>query len=376
MGPNNEKLVSVVVLSYNSRATISRALHSIFMQDYPRIEVIVADDGSEDFSRDHIYTLVTSSAGDNIEKVKIVASAENMGTVSNLWQALDHIQGEYFMVIGADDMLACRSSISEFMTTFFYRSWRPLLVTGLAEMWSEDMNTLIRTIPEAEGRAALQSEDPKQLLNALAHECVVPIISTCFHREFIRKANAFDRSYVYYEDYPTFIRMAAKGIAPAYLGKVMVKHAAGGVANGGSSKKVAAELYKDRKKMWRNELKPNADLLTKESLKQNKERRQWERREREKSLKSKKRAYMTLYDIGNKLKRFFTTKVIHRAMQSFRFTVLLLLFCAAAGCLKGFWDVIAVGLALLDVVAALCSIWFIGLGVFRLARKTLIRKGV
>ena len=45
----NDKLVSVILLVYNSAEQLPRALASVFAQDYPRLEIIVTDDGSEEF---------------------------------------------------------------------------------------------------------------------------------------------------------------------------------------------------------------------------------------------------------------------------------------------------------------------------------------
>lgn len=367
---DKEKLVSVIVLSHNSRATISRALHSIFVQDYSRIEVVISDDGSEDFSQQYVEGLVASSKGGNIERVTIVANDRNQGTVSNLWKALDAIRGDYFLVIGADDTLACKTSIADYMNTFACRFWKPLLVTGLAEVWSEDMNVLDRTIPEGSGRVALQREDPDLLLNALAYECTIPIAATCFHRSFVDKVNAFDCSYRYCEDHPTFIRMASKGIAPAYLGKVMVKCVAGETTNENSPKE-AADLYADRQRMWKMELGPHRRHLTEESRGRNRERRQWEKQVCRKSKRAKKSVFKSAYDIADSLKELFTTKAVHRSMQSFRFTILLLLLCVAFGCVGAFGGALFAVFAFFGTVLAFCFLWFIGFGGFRLMKRAL-----
>lgn len=284
-----DKLVSVVVLVRRSGETISRALHSLFTQDYPRVEIIIADNGANRVSQKYVDDLVSYSAGDNIKRVEVVAGLENEGTVSSLRRALGVTKGEYFIIIDANDSLASNSVISDFMATFFYRAWKPLLVTGLVETWSENMDTPIGVMPEPEARAALQSEDPERLLNALAYECAVSIAATCFHRSFVGKIDAFDRSYMYCEDHPTFIRMAANGIAPAYLGKVAVKHFAERPESACLPKKVLGRMRRDRKRMWKVELKPHAKLLTKESLRRNRIWRQKEGRVNEEGFRGEKK---------------------------------------------------------------------------------------
>ena len=45
---DNRPLVSIVVLTYNSSDYVLETLDSIKCQDYPNLELIVSDDGSND----------------------------------------------------------------------------------------------------------------------------------------------------------------------------------------------------------------------------------------------------------------------------------------------------------------------------------------
>ena len=50
----NKPLVSVIVLSYNSRRYIERCLDTLVDQDYPNMEIFVIVNGSADGSRELI----------------------------------------------------------------------------------------------------------------------------------------------------------------------------------------------------------------------------------------------------------------------------------------------------------------------------------
>mgnify|MGYP000809890620 FL=1 len=58
MDTNSKPLVSVLTPCYNTGRYIHRLLDSVIMQDYPRIQMIVVDDGSTDGSADIIKSYV------------------------------------------------------------------------------------------------------------------------------------------------------------------------------------------------------------------------------------------------------------------------------------------------------------------------------
>jgi glycosyltransferase involved in cell wall biosynthesis len=101
--------VSVVVALYNKRATIERALHSIFIQEPRELEVIVIDDGSTDGSAD----LVDTMGGHDV----IVVSQVNSGPGAARNAGVRIARAPYIAFLDADD------------------EWRPeYLTTALARL--------------------------------------------------------------------------------------------------------------------------------------------------------------------------------------------------------------------------------------------------
>ncbi len=88
-------LVSVVVPAYNAAAFIAEALRSVLEQDYRPIDVIVADDGSSDGTRD-----IARSFG---PPVRVIAQAHGgIGAARN--NAIASARGELLAFIDADDL--------------------------------------------------------------------------------------------------------------------------------------------------------------------------------------------------------------------------------------------------------------------------------
>ncbi|WP_101722926.1 glycosyltransferase [Eggerthella timonensis] len=375
MSFRDEKLVSIIVLSHDSRSTISRALHSVFVQDYPRLEIIVSDDGSKGISREYVEKTLESRPRDRIERAVFTAPETAIGMIDSLRLALDEAEGEFFIIINADEMLARRSVVSEYITMFAYRSWQPLLVSGLAEMRSEDMNTILRTIPDGCMRSALQNEDSELLYDSLARGFPISVGATCFHKSFIEKAGVLDWPYKYLVDYPIFLRMARKGISPAYIDRVMVKCPIGKVEDSDRHHRSAVvDLARDRAYMWKTEFDPYSKRVSKESRSRNKEIRLLESCLFQDRSRNKHRPSVA-FVITRELKRVLFDKSAHRAILSLRILILIALISVGLQRVAGVWfvvDIVAVGACFSAVLSLL---WFVALCLWKILARGRSRHG-
>lgn len=90
----NKKLVSVVIPAFNGEAYLAQAIHSVLDQDYPRVELIVVDDGSSDRSAEiaesfaEVYLLRQPNRGN--------AAARNAG--------IDLARGDRIALLDQDDI--------------------------------------------------------------------------------------------------------------------------------------------------------------------------------------------------------------------------------------------------------------------------------
>lgn len=92
-----EKLVSVIVLSYNNAQFIHHTIKSIVNQDYENIEIIVVDDGSTDDSVEILEKLQRKIRFNLIKKV-------NGGIVSSINEGIKAANGEYTILHACDDI--------------------------------------------------------------------------------------------------------------------------------------------------------------------------------------------------------------------------------------------------------------------------------
>ncbi len=91
-------LVSIIVPCYNSAPWLAATLESALAQDWPRLEIIVVDDGS----RDDGLTIARRFEGRGVR----VVTQTNRGAAAARNEGLRHATGEYIQFLDADDLLA------------------------------------------------------------------------------------------------------------------------------------------------------------------------------------------------------------------------------------------------------------------------------
>ncbi|OON87274.1 glycosyltransferase family 2 protein [Pyramidobacter sp. C12-8] len=273
-------LVSVIVLSYQNSQYMTRCLDSILAQDYEAIELIITDDGSEHFDATAVKELrdyIDAHKRDNIKNVQILTSPKNLGTVKNLRKALAIYTGDYYINLGADDVLAYGSVISDYMFMMKMYHYDPWLLCAQCARTDAELNVKGYHITNQD-KFDILSRDPKLLFSRLSHRCLLISLSSCYKRGFEQKVSAYDTAYKYAEDMHTFQRMARRGITPVFMNKCTVLHAQGGIANNGGdySIDIIEQFSKDKRLMFKQEVEPYLDELFPEDKKAFHKRLQWE----------------------------------------------------------------------------------------------------
>ena len=116
-GETEKGLVSFIIPAYRDFSGICATLQSAFDQDWPRIEVIISDDGSPDWEEElpRIQAYAEAHRGANIERVVYHHLPENQGTVRNANSAYRLARGEYIKDLSPDDVLACPDALSRYV---------------------------------------------------------------------------------------------------------------------------------------------------------------------------------------------------------------------------------------------------------------------
>jgi glycosyltransferase involved in cell wall biosynthesis len=93
----NLPTVSVLIPCYNAEKYIGETLESVFRQTWPKIEVIVVNDGSRDGSADVVRRFARSNLA--------LIEQDNQGQTVSLNLCLAHASGDFVQYLDADDLL-------------------------------------------------------------------------------------------------------------------------------------------------------------------------------------------------------------------------------------------------------------------------------
>lgn len=96
---NKDKIVSVVIPSYNHEVYVLKAVESVLQQDWPHIDLIVIDDGSTDTSPKLLSDFHKERGG-----FRLILNG-NKGLIKTLNEGLHLAKGEFFCLLASDDYL-------------------------------------------------------------------------------------------------------------------------------------------------------------------------------------------------------------------------------------------------------------------------------
>lgn len=187
-GENDTPLVSIVIPAHNHARYLDEAVRSVLGQDYPRIELVVLDDGSTDNTRD----ILAAYTGRFFWETQ-----ENMGQAATLNKAWRMAKGEILGYLGADDILmphAVSSAVASLEA-------RPEIVVAYC-----DFNLI-----DPQSRIVRRVETPDFDFNEMVARLACPPGPGAFFRRAAAEGTLWDASLKQMPDYDFWLRLGLKG---------------------------------------------------------------------------------------------------------------------------------------------------------------------
>lgn len=226
MDNNDQPLVSVTVIVYNSSKTVLETLESIYNQTYPNLELIVSDDCSTDNTvqvcRDWI-----EAHKERFVRTELLTVEKNTGISANMNRAEAACRGEWVKGIAGDDLLL-PNCVSDYMD---YVKDNPDTVCAFGRLrffgsTAEDHSYYEQQVFDY----SFFSLSPQEQLHKLVFEgnCV-PTATFFFNIKKIREmgVNGFDERVPLLEDWPKWINLLRKGVRFDFIDYEVVAYRVG-----------------------------------------------------------------------------------------------------------------------------------------------------
>lgn len=212
-------LFSVIVLTHLQRHLLNGCLDSILSQTYPRIEIVVCDDGSADFDPDEVLAYITSNKRSNLKRVIVYRQEESVGWAANAQMGVELSSGAFFKFHSGGDVL-CDGEVLEDMCALL-RSGAPLVAARAKEMGTAGC------LPSEENVAQMAQADARTQFGLLGcqewGEYVHPS-AVFWTRTLFDRLGGLDPAYQQVKDQPLWLKATRDGCRITMADRVAVRY--------------------------------------------------------------------------------------------------------------------------------------------------------
>ena len=126
MNATKEKLVSIIMPTYNGSAFIQKAVESVLDQTFKNFELIIVNDGSTDDTEKIIKDLAS-----NDSRIVLIKNEKNLGIQKTLNKGVAISRGEYIARIDDDDIWCDKEKLKNQINFFALNPDHVLVGTGV-----------------------------------------------------------------------------------------------------------------------------------------------------------------------------------------------------------------------------------------------------
>lgn len=238
---NNKPLVSIIVLLYKNYEYLQNNIQSIVIQNYNRIELIVADDCSGLFDEKQIAEMIGDFT--RFERVVLYSNEKNLGTVKNYNCAIKNSTGEIIMPLSADDVFFDETIVSKVVDFF---------VNNNSEIcYSKRIGRLTKRIYPTNADIEIINNGNADILKRMCYSGLFSGSTLYFTKDYWEENGEFDEDYFLLEDFPFSFKACLNGVKIGFLDVVSIVYGEEGLT---SHNKKNSLLSKDLDLHYRNML--------------------------------------------------------------------------------------------------------------------------
>jgi alpha-1,3-rhamnosyltransferase len=222
---NNQPLVTIRILTYNSSEYVLDALNSALAQTYQNTEIIISDDCSTDNTVEVCRQWVEKHKNCG-KRIVLLESDKNTGVSGNCNRTLKAARGKWLKGLAGDDMLAPTAieDYIDYVTT--HPNVRHMIAKSVhftGQFRESDLQNPTEVSPYLYREEATAKFQYKVICR-----CFFGYGPTYFiHTDTLRSVGGYDERFPMQEDYPLFIKMIGVGHKMVFMDKVTVYYREG-----------------------------------------------------------------------------------------------------------------------------------------------------
>ena len=220
---------SVVIVSYRSGELWKQAVSSVLSQDYPAVELILADDGTPDFSCAAVEAFIAQKCGANLVRSRVLSSVRNNGTVQNLNRADQLCSGAYLLHFAADDALAHNRVLTVLADALRRKNPDVLGVYGRGERCDDRLQPVGGCSFDPVMAERMNGFSAWEQWKQLCLGCCIHLGATAFLREEFLRTGGLDPRFRLMEDWPFLLKCARQGFRFEFIGLSVLHYRQGGI---------------------------------------------------------------------------------------------------------------------------------------------------
>ncbi|MGL4853361.1 MAG: glycosyltransferase [Phocaeicola sp.] len=215
---NNESLISIVVITYNSSKYILETLESIKIQTFQNIELIISDDCSKD-NTVAICKEWISANSNSFVRTQIVTTSVNTGIAANCNRGLNVTEGSWIKFIAGDDILL--PNCIELNHNFILQNNEiKILFSKVLGINQQNINIDL----EKHFKYPLFKLSKKDFQIRIALSNFIPAPTAFISREVYETIGGFDENIPMMEDWPFWVKAAVNNYTFYYMPCQTVKY--------------------------------------------------------------------------------------------------------------------------------------------------------
>lgn len=204
---NYNKLVSVLIPSYNHEKYVGDCLESVLAQTYSNIEVIICDDKSKDNTCE-VIERYRQRLEEKFSRICIIKNEKNVGIVKNCNKLMSLARGDYYKLLASDDML--RPDGIEKLVLFMESHKEHDLVYSYVDRIN--VNTTFKDLVKntINNPIKYSSVSGKSITSQLMAENFIVAPSVLIPKETVERWGVFSEEFIF-EDWEYWLRVSVDG---------------------------------------------------------------------------------------------------------------------------------------------------------------------